>query len=261
MSAPEIKLEYLPPVARIILNRPKARNAVSPGMITEIKEALSEIRGRKNLAGVVLTGTGAAFSAGLDLREVKASSEGGAGDSFEDSERFMQLLLDIYSFPKPVLAAVNGTALGGGCGLATVCDIVIASEQASFGYPEVRIGFIPALVSVFLTRIIGEKRAREMMLTGRTISASEGEMFGLVNRVVADSELIATAEMMVHSIARNSPDAVALTKEHLLETDGLGLQEALRLAAAKNALSRYYPDFREGISAFLEKRKPDFKQE
>jgi len=261
MTRPTIDLQYDPPAAVIRLSRPEVRNAISAQMIAETNTALSEIRQKQGVAGVVITGAGEAFSAGMDLQQLQESLERGADHALQDSESFMRFLLGIYSFPKPVVAAVNGPAIGGGCGLATVCDLVLASERAVFGYAEVRIGFVPALVSVFLTRITGEKKARELLLTGRTFFASEGVEIGLVNKVVPEDELLPSAKEMVCLIARNSPKAVSMTKELLTETCGLNLREALSLATAKNAFSRYSEDFKEGIAAFLEKRGSRFTDE
>jgi len=230
-------------------------------MISEIRELLAQIRVESDVAGVVVTGVGTAFSAGADLHSLQSAVADGAESSRKDSESFMQLLLDIHSFPKPVVAAVNGPALGGGCGLAAACDLVLASENAVFGYPEVRIGFIPALVSVFLTNAVGARRARELVLTGRTFSALEGERIGFVNKVVPENELRSSADEVIRLIAKNSSEAVASIKELLAGIDGLSTHEALRLAAAANSLSRFSTDFKEGVSAFLEKRSPDFEND
>ena len=254
-----IELQYAPPAAVIRLSRPEVRNAISSQTIAEVNTALAEISRKREVAGVVITGAGDSFSAGADLQQLRTSQASGADHALRDSENFMRFLLRIHSFPKPVVAAVNGPAIGGGCGLATVCDLVIASERAVFGYAEVKIGFVPALVSVFLTRITGEKKARELLLTGRTFSASEAEEIGLVNRVVSEEELLPSAKEMVSLIAQNSPEAISMTKELLTEVSGLTLREALSVAAAKNALSRYSGDFEEGIAAFLEKRSARFR--
>jgi methylglutaconyl-CoA hydratase len=258
MSTENLELRLEGPVATIILNRPDVRNAISNAMIREIQEALQEIRDQDRLAGVVITGAGKAFSAGADLRELKDSLNRSVEHSRSASELFKHFLLDIYHFPKPVIAAINGPAIGGGCGLATVCDLLLASRTAVFGYAEVKIGFIPALVSVFLTRITGEKKARELLLTGRTFTADEAAQMGIVNQVVPPEQLLQSAQEMIELISQNSAQAVSQTKELLSQTAGLSLHGALNVAAAKNTLSRTSPEFEEGVGAFLERRHPTF---
>ena len=258
MSTENMELRLEGPVATIVLNRPEVRNAISEAMIGEIREALQEIRDQEGPAGVVITGAGKAFSAGADLRELKDSLHRSVEHSRSGSQLFKNFLLEIYHFPKPVIAAVNGPAIGGGCGLATVCDLVLAARTAVFGYAEVKIGFIPALVSVFLTRITGEKKARELLLTGRTFTADEAAEMGIVNRVVPPEQLLQSAREMIELISQNSAQAISQTKELLAETAGLSLHGALNVAAAKNALSRTSPEFEEGVGAFLDGRRPTF---
>ena len=165
----------------------------------------------------------------------------------------------VYEFPKAVIAAVNGPAIGGGCGLASVCDIVLAAEDAVFGYTESKIGFVPALVAVFLVRICGEKKARELLLTGRLFSAEEAQEIGLVNDLVAKESLLQKARELAEEISRNSPISVKLTKELMSDLQGLSLKEGLRVALQLNTLIRTTEDFKEGVSAFLEKRQPKWK--
>jgi methylglutaconyl-CoA hydratase len=228
-------------------------------MLQEFGEALRAVEKKKDVAGVVVTGAGEAFSAGADLRELKDSVGRGVKAARRDSESFLNLLLSIHRFPKPIVAAVDGPAIGGGCGIVSACDLVLASEKAIFGYGEVTIGFVPALVSVFLSRIVGDKKARELLFTGRIFTASEGVELGLVNRLVPSAELASAARDVVGVIAQNSLEAVSLTKELLWEVDRLSLREGLEAAAVKNALSRFSADFSEGVAAFLEKRKAKFK--
>ena len=261
MSFSNIRLDCQPPVALLVLNRPEVRNAVSSKMLEELSQALGLVKERRDLAGIILSGAGEAFSAGADLQELKNSVDCGVEVSRQQSQKFLDFLLSIYRFPKPVVAAVNGPAIGGGCGIVSACDLVLASEKALFGYGEVTIGFVPALVSVFLTRIVGDKKARELLFTGRIFTASEGVELGLVNRVVPSAELRPTAKEVIGLIAQNSLEAVSLTKELLSEVEGLSLQEGLQAAAVKNVLSRYSGDFSEGISAFLEKRKAEFSHD
>ncbi len=172
----------------------------------------------------------------------------------------MNFFRRIYEFPKPVIVAVNGPAMGGGCGLASVCDIVLAAEDAVFGYPEVRVGFVPALVAVFLVRICGEKKARELLLTGRVFSAQEAQEMGLVNHVVAKEFLLEKARELAREIAQNSPTAVQLTKELMKDLPGLSLDKGLATALQMNILIRTTEDFKEGVSSFLEKRRAQWKR-
>ena len=172
----------------------------------------------------------------------------------------MNFFRRVYEFPKPVIAAVNGPAMAGGWGLASVCDIVLAVEDAVFGYPEVRVGFVPALVAVFLVRICGEKKARELLLTGRVFSAQEAQEMGLVNHVVAKESLLEKAQELAREIAPNSPTAVRLTKELMNDLPGLSLEKGLIAALQLNTLIRTTEDFREGVSSFLEKRRAQWKR-
>lgn len=251
-----IQLTFDPPVALVTLNRPRARNALSPQLIREFESALDTIEQRKDIAALIVTGKGSAFSAGVDLRVLQEMVDESVEDSRQDSLRTMNFFRRLYRFPKPVIAAVNGPALGGGCGLATVCDVVFACKEAIFGYPEVKVGFIAALVTVFLLRICGEKKARELLLTGRTLQAAEALEMGLVNHVVAKKALLSRSRDMALALSRNSPTGLRFTKELLGHLAGLSLDQALEEAVELNTLVRTTADFREGLAAFLEKRPP-----
>jgi len=256
----EIQLEFDPPSAVITLNRPEVRNALSPSMIELFQQALNQLEEREDIAAVIITGAGKAFCGGLDLRVLGEMTTRSVEEVRQDSAALMKLFSRIYQFPKPVISAVNGPAAGGGCGLVSVCDIVIAVEGATFTYPETRLGFIPALVAVFLIRICGEKRARELLLTGRTFPVEEGREIGLVNTIVDPPSLLGKAREAVELIARNSPVAMSLTKGLIGDLHGLSLQEALNTALQLNALVRTSEDFKEGVSSFLEKKQPRWRQ-
>ena len=180
-----LQLELAPPSAVITLNRPKVRNALSAPLIEAFQQRLSEIEREKEISSVILTGSGTSFCAGADLAELDRMTSLSAEEARLDTLVLADLLRRLYQFPKPVIAAVNGPALAGGCGLASVCDFVLASEASSFGFPEVKVGFIPALVSVFLLQQVGERRARELLLSGKILSAGEAQDIGLVNEVVS----------------------------------------------------------------------------
>jgi len=251
----QVKLDFAPPSACITLNRPQVRNALSPELVTHFHTALDQVQERDDVAAVIVTGEGTAFCGGADLKVLREIAAQSVEQARQDSKNLMNFFRRIYEFPKPVIAAVNGPAMGGGCGLASVCDIVLAAEDAVFGYPEVRVGFVPALVAVFLVRICGEKKARELLLTGRVFSAQEAQEIGLVNHVVARESLLEKAREIAREIAQNSPTAVRLTKELMKDLPGLSLEKGLIAALQLNTLIRTTEDFKEGISSFLEKRR------
>ena len=206
----QVKLSFVPPAALVTLNRPQVRNALSPELIGELRGCLKGLSTQSDISAVILTGAGKAFCAGADISSLREMTDRSAEEARLDSKQIMDLLREIYEFPKPVIAAVNGPAMGGGCGLATVCDIVVAAEDAVFGYTECRIGFIPALVTFFLLRTCGEKKASELLLTARPFSALEAKELGLVNSVVAADRVLDEAHGLVGRIAENSPSAVGL---------------------------------------------------
>src|SRR5215472_5907419 len=185
-------LEFTGEIAKITLNRPEKRNAINTCMIAELQTALDEIE-KSHSRVVIVTGAGKAFCAGMDLEMLAAIAQQSPAENQEDSRRIAKMLRRIWSFTRPMIAAVNGPAFAGGCGIATLCDFTLASPEAQFGYTEVKIGFLPAIVSVFLTRQIGEKRARDLLLTGRILEAAEAKEFGLVNEIVPAENLLARA--------------------------------------------------------------------
>lgn len=256
----EIQLSFDPPSALITLNRPEVRNALTPQMVEGFHQALDRLEKRDDIAAVIVTGEGKAFCGGADLRVLQQMATQSVEEVRQDSRGLMKLFARIYEFPKPVIAAVNGPAAGGGCGLVSVCDIVMAVEGATFAYPETKVGFIPALVAVFLVRICGEKRAGELLLTGRAFPVEEAQEIGLVNTIVDAPSLLKKARESVKAIAQNSPVAMSFTKELIRDVHGLSLQEALDAALQLNALVRTSEDFKEGVSSFLEKRQPQWRR-
>src|SRR3984957_18999752 len=187
-----LHLEFTGDIAMITLSRPEKRNAISPEMIAEVLSAFDEVEASPARV-LLLTGAGKAFCSGMDLEALKALASQSPAEQKEDADRIARLCLRIWNFPKPSIAAVNGPAIAGGCGIATLCDFTLAAPEAKFGYPEVRIGFLPAIVSVFLTRQIGDKRARDLLLTGRKVDAREAQQLGLVSEIVAADKLMARA--------------------------------------------------------------------
>jgi len=256
----QVKLDFDPPSACITLNRPQVRNALSPELVAHFHTALDQVQERDDVAALIITGEGTAFCAGADLKVLREIAAQSVKQARQDSQNLMNFFRRVYEFPKPVIAAVNGPAMAGGCGLASVCDIVLAAEDAVFGYPEVRVGFVPALVAVFLVRICGEKKARELLLTGRLFSAQEAQEMGLVNHVVAKESLLEKAQELAREIAPNSPTAVRLTKELMKDLPGLSLEKGLIAALQLNTLIRTTEDFKEGVSSFLEKRRAQWKR-
>lgn len=245
-------------VRTVTLNRPERRNAMTPQMQDELIAAMDEAAASECRV-VVFAGAGEAFCAGLDLSALQAMNDKPDVEHRADAERVARLFRTLYELPKPTIAAVNGAAVAGGTGLATICDFTLAVPAAKFGYTEVRIGFVPALVSAFLTLQVGEKRARDLLLTGRLFSAEEAHRVGLVNEVVQPENLRGRVIELAAALKSNSPASMAATKRLLAAQNKTWLDCAIELAMAANADSRRMPDFREGVAAFLEKRKPVWK--
>src|SRR5207245_7665751 len=191
-------------VATITLNRPDKRNAISATMMAELQTALDDIE-KSHARVAILTGAGTAFCSGMDLEMLAAIAGQSPAENQEDSRRMAKMFRRIWSFPRPMIAAVNGAAYAGGCGIATLCDFARAVPEAKFGYTEVKIGFLPAIVSVFLTRQIGEKRSRDLLLTGRIIEAAEAKEFGLVSEVVPAERLLERAHELADTLIAASP--------------------------------------------------------
>ena len=252
-------LEYGTERATITLNRPDKRNAINPAMISELQTAFDEIE-KKKVRVVIMTGAGAAFCAGMDLDMLQAIAKQSPQENQEDSKRMAKLFRRIWSFPRPIIAAVNGHALAGGCGIATLCDFTLAAPEAKFGYTEVKIGFLPAIVSVFLTRQIGEKRSRDLLLTGRIISAEQAMDYGLVTEVVPAESLLDRANALADQLMAASPSSLTRAKHLLTSSAAAGIDHDLERAILENARIRCTPDFKEGVASFLEKRKPIWQE-
>jgi methylglutaconyl-CoA hydratase len=255
MSYTTLKLKSDGTIATITLNRPEKRNAISAEMLEELPAALAELE-RSAVRVVLLTGAGKAFCAGMDLEMLRAIATQPPEAHLADSQRMARLFRTLYEFPRPTIAAVNGPAIAGGCGLATLCDFVLAVPEAQFGYTEVRIGFLPAIVSVFLRRQVGERVALDLLLTGRLLDAAEALRLGLINELVPAERLGDRARELASALLVNSPTSVERTKALLRELARESLERELAVAIRENAAIRATPDFHEGITAFLEKRKP-----
>lgn len=247
-------------VASITLNRPEKRNAISFELVNELLQALEEIE-HSTAQVVILTGAGKAFCAGMDLDELKSLLGKSHEENLRDSARMAQLFRRLYEFPRATIAAVNGAAIAGGTGLATMCDFTLAVPEAKFGYTEVRIGFVPAIVSSILVWQVGHKVARDLLLTGRLFDAAEGYRLGLVNEVVAAQQLMVRSRELAAHLMENSPSSVRATKRLINTFLAQPLEEQVAAAIEANARIRTTADFREGISSFLEKRKPRWSGE
>jgi len=241
-------------VSRISLDRPGQRNALNAELVAELKDALALADTDDRVRVVLLTGEGPDFCAGADLREVQESIEAGVLESLADAESLGELFLLLRKLRKPVVAAVHGRALAGGCGLATACDLVVAASDSQFGYPEIRLGFVPAMVMAILRRSVGEKRAFELVALGDRIDAATAREYGLVSRVFPAEEFEAHAEEFAVRLAERSASALALSKQLLYQIDGMSFEAAIRTGAEVNAIARLTPDCQEGIRRFLERR-------
>jgi methylglutaconyl-CoA hydratase len=242
-------------IATITLNRPEKRNAISFELIDDLLRALNEVE-KSDAIVVILTGASKAFCSGMDLENLKGLIGRTPEQNLQDSETMVRLFRSLYEFPKVTIAAVNGPAIAGGTGLALLCDFTLAVPEAKFGYTEVRIGFVPAIVSTFLLRQTGEKYARDLLLTGRLFDAQEAARMGLVNEVVPAENLISRARELAAQLMQNSPASLRATKKLLNDHARAELDEQIGAAVRENAAIRTTADFREGISSFLEKRKP-----
>jgi methylglutaconyl-CoA hydratase len=255
MSYKTVQLAFDCGLATLTLNRPDKRNAISYELIGDLIKALEEVT-NSDARVLVLTGAGKAFSSGMDLDNLKTLIGRTREQNLEDSRTMVTLFRSLYEFPKPTIAAVNGAAIAGGTGLALLCDFTLAIPEAKFGYTEVRIGFVPAIVATFLLRQVGEKIARDLLLTGRLFDAAEALRLGLINEIVPAEKLLDRARELALQLAENSPLSLFQTKRLLTEHARAELDAQIEAAIRENAGIRESADFREGIESFLEKRKP-----
>jgi len=250
-----LTLETTGQLATLTLNRPEKRNAISSRMISELQSALDQIE-HSHTRVAIITGAGQSFCAGMDLEMLSAIASQSAAENMEDSRRMAKMFRRVWSFSKPLIAAVNGAALAGGCGIATLCDFTLAVPEAKFGYTEVKIGFLPAIVSVFLTRQIGDKHARDLLLTGRLISSEEALKLGLLTEIVPGERLLQRARELADVLIAASPVSLTRAKRLLTSAAQASVDADLERAILENARIRCTADFKEGLASFLEKRKP-----
>jgi methylglutaconyl-CoA hydratase len=255
MNYKTLLLTFDSAVATITLNRPDKRNAISYELIGDLIRALDEVN-NSSARILILTGAGKAFCSGMDLDSLKSLIGRMPEQNLEDSRTMVGLFRSLYEFPRPTIAAVNGAAIAGGTGLALLCDFTLATPDAKFGYTEVRIGFVPAIVSTFLLRQVGEKIARDLLLTGRIFDSAEALKMGLINEIVPSEKLLDRARELAAQLADNSPLSLFHTKRLLTDHARAELDAQIEAAIRENAGIRQSADFREGIESFLEKRKP-----
>jgi methylglutaconyl-CoA hydratase len=243
-----------PGVATVVLDRPERRNALNAALVAELRRTLRTLDADPDVRVIALRGAGEDFCAGADLREVRESVEAGVLASLDDAQALGDLFVEMRGLRCPIVAVVRGRALAGGCGLATACDMVVAARSARFGYPEVKLGFVPAMVMAILRRSTGENRAFELVTLGETIDAATASAYGIVNRVFDDAEFDALATAFLAELAGRSASAVALTKRLLYQIDGAPFAAAIRTGAEVNALARLTDDCRAGIDRFLDRK-------
>lgn len=241
-------------IARLTLNRPDRKNALNDQLIRELKEALTDAAANDDVRAIVISGSGSDFCSGADLAALEKISKSTAADNAADARTLQDLFLLIRQVPVPVIAAVHGRALAGGCGLASACDTIVASRNARFGYPEVKIGFVPAMVTAILRRNVSEKVAFELLTRGETIEADEAHRIGLVNRVVDDATFENDVRQFAEGFVTVSKSAVSLTKTLFYQVDGLPFAEATETGVDVNVIARMTEDCQKGIARFLQKK-------
>ncbi len=240
-------------ILTITLNRPEKRNALNDALINSLKDALRKADKDKNLRVILIKGAGKDFCSGADLSALQKIAESDVMENLADAENLMELFSMIRKIKIPVIAAVHGRALAGGCGLATACDIVLASKSARFGYPEVRIGFVPAMVMAILRRNLSEKKSFELITQGFDFSSEEAEKLGLINRVFEDNDFEEQIKNYISVYEKVSRSAVILSKKLLYQIDGMTFDTALETGAEVNAIARLTKDCQRGIAKFLDR--------
>ena len=255
-EAPRVAVSRAGRVGRATLNRPEKRNALDARLISELKAALRALDADPEVGVIVVDGAGKDFCSGADLSALRRIADAGVMENVDDVEELAELLRLPRRLRKPVIAAVRGRALAGGCGIATSCDLVLAAESAQLGYPEVKIGFVPAMVAAITRRNVSEKRAFELLVGGEPVSAAEAERIGLVNRVVPDDAFEGEVEAYAARLAERSASAMQLTKRLLYGADGMGFDQAVGYGADVNVVARMTDDMQAGVARFLEGGRP-----
>jgi methylglutaconyl-CoA hydratase len=242
-------------IAEVVLNRPEKMNSLDEILISELTELFSSISNDKEIKSVIISGAGGNFCSGLYLDYLQKISLYDINENKADSQKFKNMLLSIYNCSKPVIAKVSGYALAGGCGIASACDFIIANETAKFGYTEVKIGFIPAIVMLFLMKRVPETHAKDLLLSARIISSDEAYEIGLINKIVLKEDLDNEVNELCALIAKNSPASIALTKEMFKNVSEMTFENGLNYACDLNAQTRMTEEFKAGIAKFLNREK------
>jgi len=254
MSLPKkILFDIQDGIARITLNRPEKRNALDAGLISELKQAMAETAGDPACRVVLLTGAGKDFCSGADLAGLEKIAQAGVIENMDDARNMAELFLAMRNHPRPIVAAVQGRALAGGCGLATACDIVLAAESAQFGYPEVNIGFVAAMVMAIVRRSVSEKAAFELVVGGEAVPAARAYEIGLIHRVYPGDVFAREVDAYAARLAGKSAAAVMLSKRLLYQMDSMSFEAALEAGVQVNGIARMTEDYRRGIERFLKK--------
>src|SRR5579872_6564721 len=240
-------------VARVTLNRPDKRNALDAELILELQDAVAASAGDQTVRVVLLQGSGKDFCSGMDLNALERSMDADVLQNRASAQELGRLFISMRNHTRPIVAAVHGRALAGGCGLATAADIILAAESAQFGYTEVNIGFVPAMVMAILRRSVSEKRAFELITTGDLVSAQIAFDYGLVNRVFADETFDVDVQAFASRLASKSSSALMLSKQLLYQTDNMSFEAAIEAGVQTNAIARSTEDYKRGIERFLKK--------
>ncbi|MGD2295340.1 MAG: enoyl-CoA hydratase/isomerase family protein [Candidatus Aminicenantes bacterium] len=256
-----ILLEIKDQVARLVFNRPDVHNAFNADVISEMTDAVDRLSQDESVRVIVLTGKGKSFCAGADLNWLREIIDYSYEQNLAESRALAEVLHRIFLVPKPTIAMVNGSAIGGGTGFLSACDIAVAAEEAIFGLSEVKIGLVPAAISPYVIRKLGESRAREYFLTGRRIPALKAKEIGLINEVVPRAELRKTVDRLIALLLTSGPEAIASCKELIFNVPYMSMEEAKEYTAKMIAGLRISEEGQEGMAAFLEKRKPKWVQD
>lgn len=242
-------------IAEIVLNRPEKMNSLDEELIHDLDDMMKDFSVNDEVQAVVITGANDNFCSGLYLDYLQKISEYDILQNKEDSRKFKNMLLSIYNCKKPVIAKVKGYCLAGGCGIASACDIIVADETAKFGYTEVKIGFIPAIVMLFLIKRVSETHAKDLLLTARMIDSREAYRMGLINYAVESNEIDTKVNEICEGLKKNSQSSLNLTKEMFSAVSGMDFEKALEYACDLNAITRMTPDCKDGVQRFLSKNK------
>lgn len=253
MTYSRISYQLREGIGAITLNRPEKRNALDAEMISELKDAMAVSAADNDCRVVLLSGTGKDFCSGADLAALEKTAQSGILDNMADARRTAELFLMMRNHPRPIIAAVHGRALAGGCGIATACDIILAAESAQFGYPEVNIGFVAAMVMAILRRSVPEKAAFELLVTGETFSAARAHELGLIHRVYGDETFQSEVNAYAARLASRPASAVMLSKRLLYNMDQMSFEAALEAGVETNAIARMTDECRRGVERFLKK--------